>query len=296
MNRLIEILIPLVTAIFDRTDMFLNSLSADAVLSAAGSGAAFALAAGALAYIPEGILAAIRRWHGSIDGQFHNIDNLVAIVMENRQSWKMPDDLLTPLRNSRDRLQTLIAKCRSMTGSKADRAERNTLLKSTVTLCIIRVKIWAYGKYADGVMTADDVHLLGFRLPGETGGYYSRTEATNITPEVKVKIVNEDFIRAVIDRSAGENTAQAKRSWPPGVKHALTVITAADGKTEIHRRFTTRLYNDIQMPAGSHGKQFIIKAAFLRHIDDEPRFGNGQTFSMPLTTADLIATKYSNPG
>jgi multidrug efflux pump subunit AcrB len=32
------------------------------------------------------------------------------------------------------------------------------------------------------------------------------------------------------------------------------------------------------MPDGSHGKQFIVKASFLKHGDDEP------TFSMPLTT------------
>jgi hypothetical protein len=43
------------------------------------------------------------------------------------------------------------------------------------------------------------------------------------------------------------------------------------------------------MPAGSHGKQFIIKASFLKHVNDEPRFGNEPTFSMPLTTEDLAA-------
>ena len=43
------------------------------------------------------------------------------------------------------------------------------------------------------------------------------------------------------------------------------------------------------MPDGSHGKQFIIKASFLKHVNDEPRFGNEPTFSMPLTTEDLAA-------
>jgi hypothetical protein len=52
---------------------------------------------------------------------------------------------------------------------------------------------------------------------------------------------------------------------------------------------TTRLHNDVRMPAGSHGKQFIIKASFLKHTNDEPRFGNEPTFSMPLTTEDLAA-------
>jgi hypothetical protein len=58
----------------------------------------------------------------------------------------------------------------------------------------------------------------------------------------------------------------------------------------VYRTLTTRLHNDVQMPSGSHGKQFIVKAAFLKHIDDKPRFGNEPTFSMPLTTEDLAAT------
>jgi hypothetical protein len=70
---------------------------------------------------------------------------------------------------------------------------------------------------------------------------------------------------------------------------AVIVITAADGVTEVYRQMTDRLHNDIKMPAGSHGKQFIIKAAFLKHVNDEPKFGNEPTFSMPLTTEDLAA-------
>jgi hypothetical protein len=45
------------------------------------------------------------------------------------------------------------------------------------------------------------------------------------------------------------------------------------------------------MPDDSHGKQFFIKASFLHHIDDAPRFIPQPTFSMPLTTEDLAAGK-----
>jgi hypothetical protein len=65
----------------------------------------------------------------------------------------------------------------------------------------------------------------------------------------------------------------------------------SDGVTEIHRQFTTHLHNDVRMPEGSHGKQFIAKAAFLKHIDDEPRFGNQTIFSIPITTEDILAAK-----
>jgi hypothetical protein len=244
---------------------------------------------GNLTGIMDGFLAGIRRWHGSIDDQFSSINNLVNLVNEHQPAWTMPSGMLLELTGNRDQLQALINKCRTTSASQADRALRNTLLKSTVGLCLLPVKLWAYGEYASGVMTVDDVHQLGFLLPGETGGHHSRTEATDITAEVKVKIVNEDFIRVVIDQSAGENAAQVVHGWPGGVKNALIVITAADGKTEVYRQITTRLHNDIRMPAGSHGKQFIIKASFLKHVNDEPRFGNEPTFSMPLTTEDLAA-------
>jgi hypothetical protein len=291
MENSVSILIQLVSMIFDHSGMILSSLSDGGFLLTAGSGitVAFALVMASTTGITEGVLAGMRRWHGSIDEQFSNIDNLVSVIISHQPAWTMPADLLAQLTNSRDQLQTLINKCRTTSASQADRELRNTLLKSTVGLCLLQVKIWAYGEYAAGVMTADDVHLLGFLLPGETGGHHSRTEATDVTAEVKVKVINEDFIRVVVDQSAGENAGQVRHGWPSGVRNALIVITAVDGTTEVYRQITSRLHNDIRMPAGSHGKQFIIKAAFLKHVDDEPRFGNEPTFSMPLTTQDLAA-------
>ena len=201
----------------------------------------------------------------------------------------MPHEMISPLTDNRNKLQTLINRCRTPSGSQSDRTLRSSLLKSTIGYCLLQVRIWAYGAYTAGTLSADDVHLLGFLLPGESGGRHDRTEPTDITAEVKVKVINEDFIHVVIDQSAGENAALVEHGWPHGVRNALIVITAADGKTEVYRQFTTRLHNDIHMPEGSHGKQFIIKASFLKHINDEPRFGNEPTFSMPLTTEDLAA-------
>jgi hypothetical protein len=215
----------------------------------------------------------------------------VNLVINHQSKWQMPEELLMTLRRNLERLQTLSHKCHSSFGSPADREERNTLLAEMVQLCTTTVKIWAYAKYSEGVMTADDVHVLGFLLPGERGGHHSRKGPINVKAEIKVRIINEDFIRAIIDNSAGLNAGQAKGGWPAGVKSALIVIIADDGKTEVKRIYTTRLYNDIEMPAGSHGKQFIIKASFMRHVNDMPRFGNEPTFSMPLTTEDLLLIK-----
>jgi hypothetical protein len=291
MSNLLEILIPLVSVLIDHVSTFLSAHSMELAMGGSGVTLAFAVVASTsnTSNIAEGVLAAARRWHGTIDDQFSNINNFVTLVLSHQPAWVIPEELLLLLTANRDQLQELINKCRSTAGSTADRTLRNTLLKSTVGICLMQGKIWAYGEYAAGVLTADDVHLLGFLLPGENGGRHARTEATDVVAEVKANVINADFVRVVIDQSSGENAAQVSHGWPAGVRNALIVITAADGKTEVHRQITTRLHNDIRMPEGSHGKQFIIKAAFLRHVNDEPRFGNSPTFSMPLTTEDLAA-------
>jgi hypothetical protein len=57
----------------------------------------------------------------------------------------------------------------------------------------------------------------------------------------------------------------------------------------VYRKITTRLYNDILMPDGSHGQQFFVKASFLKHVDDVPRFGSEPTFTMPFMSEDVVA-------
>jgi hypothetical protein len=292
MNVLTEILINQVGTVSDLAGMFLACFSDVPVLFAAVNGGAAVLAAGIVAYgnLPDAVLTIVRKWHGSIGEQFSCIDNVCNIVQQQQTTWTMPADMKNELLANRNRLDALIKKCQSPAGSTVDRTLRNSLLKATISLCLLRVKGWAYGEFAVGNMTADEVHNFGFLLPGEHGGYHGRTEATDALAEVKAKVINADFVRVVIDQSAAENAGPVKHGWPKGVKQALIVITAADGKTEVYRQMTTHLYNDIQMPEGSHGKQFVIKAAFLKHIDDKPRFGNEPTFSMPLTTEDLAAT------
>jgi hypothetical protein len=64
----------------------------------------------------------------------------------------MPPNLLQQFTNNRDQLQPLINKCRTTAGSQADRALRNSLLKSTVGLCLFEIRIWAYREYTAGVI------------------------------------------------------------------------------------------------------------------------------------------------
>jgi hypothetical protein len=233
------------------------------------------------------LLANVKRWHGGIDDQFQNINNFVDVVAAH-PTWTRPATLFPLITQERDKLVLLVIKCRSTLRTDADLAERNTLLKTCVELCLTQGRFWAYSMYASATMTLDDVHLLGFLLPGEKGGHHPRAEATDAIAEVKVRVISAEFIRVVIDQAAGENAALVVHGWPAGVRHALIVILAADGVTEVYRVTSTHLYNDIEMPAGSHGKQFMIKAAFLRHTDDEPRFASEVVFSMPLTTSDLV--------
>jgi hypothetical protein len=273
-----------VNTFFDHVNMFLG---ADPDLSECGIIALLALDASGFGNISEALLAASRKWHGNIDDQFSAVDNLLNRVTGHQPPWTMPPEILTPLTNNRDELKPLIAKCKTTAASSDERSHRNVLLKATVSICVTQVKLWAYGLYSGGMMTAEDVHSIGFLLPGETGGHHVRAEATDVLAEVKATTINADFVRVVIDQSAGENAAQVVHGWPSGVRNAVIVIMDADTKTEALRLHTARLHNDIRMPEGSRGKQFIIKAAFLKHVDDVPKFGNMPTFSMPLTTEEL---------
>jgi hypothetical protein len=287
MYNFLTIFIQMVNPIFDQVTMFCNTLSDALTWPATGSGMTFAFALGAVGYVlPEGIRSLARQWHGSIDEQFGNINNLVTRLAAHPE-WMFPPQLLMQLTENRDQLQALLNKCRTPDASQSDRLLRSALLKSTVGLCLQQVRLWVYGAFAVETLKAEDVHELGFLLPGENAGYHRRTQATDIVAEVKVSVVTEEIIRVVVDQSAGENAAAVVHGWPRGVHHALIVIYAADGTTEVYRSLTTRLHNDIRMPDGSRGKLFIIRASFLKHVDDTPRFGNAPTFSMPLTTNDL---------
>ena len=260
-------------------------------LSASGDGGAllYALALGAIntSDFSEETLAGIRRWRGTIAERFANIDNLVVTIQSHY--WGTLPSVYTQIIANRTQLATLIPKCASSQGSGADRTLRNVLLKTTVGLCLGQMRAWAYTQYYNNVMTITDVHTLGFLLPGEAGGRRARSKANEVKAEVKVTILSEDVIRVVIDQAADENAAHVRHGWPPGVRIALIIILADDGGTEVYRQQTSRLYNEIQMPEGSRGKLFIIKASFLKHVDDIPVFGPQPTFSMPLTTEDLAA-------
>jgi hypothetical protein len=222
--------------------------------------------------------------------QFNNVVNVVKLITAHQPQWTITTSLLRMLSEYCDQLRDLMEKCGTTSASSDDRMRRNSLLRTTVGICLKDIRVWAFGLYLDGIITIDDLHQLGFLFLGENGKHRDRTEATNVLAEVKVIIVNEDFIRATIDQSSGENAALVVHGWPDGVKNAVIVITASDGVTEVYRKLTTHLHNDIEMPKGSHGKQFLIKAAFLKHVDDEPRYGNQPTFTMPKDTADLVAT------
>jgi hypothetical protein len=270
---------------------FLTGFEWISLLFATGGGVILAFALGAVTYsdIPAEVLAGIRRWHGTIDEQYGNVSNVANTLAAHLTDWDVPQALSQQLIGNSNQLGTLILKCRSHAGSPADRTLRNSLLKSTVGLCLTHVKSWAFTQCYAGVLTPDDVHLLGFFLPGETGGRHDRNDATGTLAEVKVSVVNMDNIRVVIDQSNAENAALVRHGWPRGVRQALIVILADDGITEVYRHMTSRLHTDIEMPVGSRGKLFIIKAAFLRHVDDNPKFGPEPTFFMPLTTEDLAA-------
>jgi hypothetical protein len=235
----------------------------------------------------DGVRANVRKWHGSMKDQFENINNLVNAV-KLHPKWAMIPDMAAELEAYRDKLQASMNKCSTSAASQDDREARNSLLKGVVGYCLTTVKLWAYSRYNDGELTKDELHSLRFLLPGEIGGHHDRSESTRELTNVKVNVVDMENITVIIDQSNTENAALVHSGWPKGIHQAVISILSADGATEVYRQMTTRLYTDIEMPAGSRGKMFIAKAAFLKHIDDTPKFGTQQvTFVLPQTTEDL---------
>jgi hypothetical protein len=291
MEDLFEILSVTSNAILSGADVFLSRLFDAGLIPGAGSGVMLAFAAGGAVSgdIMSGTLAAAARWYGGIDAKYTNIKNLVGVLKEKQTDWSVPQPMYTDLLANSERLADLIPLCKSTAASTDDRNLRNTILKATVTACRQQVKMWVYGQYYEGVITKDDIHRLGFLIPGETSGHKDRSGAVDVVPEVKIRVLSPDAVKIIIDQAAGENVARVVSGWPPGVKYAIIVITSVDDNREIVRQVTTTLYNDFDLPEGSHGKQFSARASFLKHVNDTPRFSNEVTFSMPLTTGDMIA-------
>jgi hypothetical protein len=238
--------------------------------------------------ISEATLSMFKKWHGTIGEQFSNINHATGILLGNRSKWPVPQAIVDYITKARDDLGELVSICQTPAGSAELRDKRNTLLKNTVGYFLLTVRNWTYGQFADGVMTIDDVHSLGFLLAGERSGRHPRSIGTLAIAQVKVRVNDEDTIMVVVDKSYAENAALVTSGWPTDARMALIVIYDAGGN-EIYRKMTTHLHNEITMPEGSRGKQFMIKASFMKHVDDKPHFGSEPTFSMPLNTQDLAA-------
>jgi hypothetical protein len=243
---------------------------------------------GSLGDVSPELLAHMKRWHGGIKDRFANIANVADVLKIHGDDWDVPTAMNTDVNNSKNQIQSLINLIDSGRGSAVDRTDRNDLLRSAVQYCLHDVKSWACEQYRLGVLTATNVHTLGFLLPGERGGAHGRAGLTHVLPEVKVKVLNADRVRVVIDQAVDENAAQVAHGWPTGVRYALIEIISAETNEEVCHVLTMQLYNDITLPNDSHGKQFVVRASFLVHPDDAPLFNEGSTFSMPLTTRDLI--------
>jgi hypothetical protein len=294
MNVLFEPTLNLIYSVSEQI-MSLFPFFGGETLPLADSGFLMAMAAGitssgdsSSSATPKSVLASARLWHGNIEERFTAIDNLTDVLTAH-PNWPLPEGWLADITEKRNHLSELIPHCRSRAASSFDRETRNILLEATVKYCLTDMKSWAHAQCATKNITVENVHQLGFLMLGEEGGNRGKTDPTKATADLKVSVLNEDIIHVVIDQAAEENAALVEHGWPYGVHFAVVVILNSDGKTEIYRQVIHKLHNDITMPEGSHGKQFIIKAAFLKHTTDTPKFGNEVMFSMPTTLSDFAA-------
>jgi hypothetical protein len=291
--NLLEFLIRVACSVFDQAGEFFSQLSGLWGVFGGGGALTGIAVADFINLDPadkptEGTLALTRGWHGSRRQKLMNIKNLLAILAAHK-NWAYSAEVVARLTVLGGRIEVLTEKCESNQASGADREELKQLLKQAIALCTRQMKFWALNMYALGEMTLPDLHSLGFLLPGERGVSRARARATLALGVPRPVVIDADHVRVTVDHAFGENAGQVASGWPPDAKFILIVIRASDGKTEVFRTISSQIHNDIQMPEGSHGKIFLVRAAFLRHPDDEPHFGLEPTFSMPFTTGDLAS-------
>jgi hypothetical protein len=280
MTELFEILTGLVDALVGLVD---------ACFPLAGGGCALALSVAATTGNDAngGMMAIVRQWYGRNDERFANVVNFFN-TLQSRKGLQ-PLAWLPAMKIDLDRLRVLMNKCNAKTSSPQEIIARHALLGKLVKQCLSDGKTYVLAMHKRGLLTAEEVHSLGFLTPREADERRERPAPTRALARCKVKVVNMNCVEIVIDKSTSENATRIRDAWPEGVKQAVIVITADDGETKIYHQMTSRLHNLIQMPEGSHGKQFSATAAFLKHVDDAPVFGNSEVFSMPLTIDELVA-------
>jgi hypothetical protein len=239
------------------------------------------------AIVIEHVREISRRWRGTASERTTNIINITDDLTKHQSDWNFPSDSLKDLTESCNELQRLNSLCSGSMASSCDRRDRSSLLKALTSYCRKNLKSWACGQHEAGVMTSFEVHKLGFFLPGDLGGRRVRHEPTGELAVVKANALNGEFVHIALLRTL-PNSGLLSSGWPQGVRQALIVILSADGSTEVVRQLTSCLRTTIALPKDSQGKAFIAKAAFLKHVNDWPMFGQRQTvFSMPLSTSDL---------
>jgi hypothetical protein len=249
---------------------------------------AFAVVVLSRSKVPESVWEAVKKWRrGTVNEQYGNLTNVAGTLDSHELGWSVPAPMLAKLKGYRTKLQPLMDKCNARKASKLETAQRKSLLKEAVNYCLYDVEHWACGVCRDGEITREELHDLAFVLKEERGGYRARLEPTDVVPEVKVRVVDADIVEVVVDQASNENAGPVRNGWPKGVRYVRIIVTADDGKTEILRHDSVTLRNRLRMPDGSHGKLFLLKAAFLKHLDDVPAFSAEPSFTMPFTTEDL---------
>ncbi|MDR1414669.1 MAG: hypothetical protein LBI96_02570 [Odoribacteraceae bacterium] len=234
----------------------------------------------------ETMSVTVRKWYGGIRGKYDNVINLNTRLKDKEKEWNVPPEIMELFGEHVDELDRLVMKCRTMDGSPADRMTRNNLLNRLVKASLNVARNWAYGQYALGKLLTSDIHLLGFMVVGERSTRHPRSKETLEVPEVSARALDSGSAYIVLSQGAYENAARVASAWPRGVRNAVIVIMEIDGR-EIIRHMTTRVHNVVKMPEGCRGKQFIVKASFLKHVDDNTHFGNETVFTMPLTVEDI---------
>jgi hypothetical protein len=234
----------------------------------------------------EALHTVVKNWHGSLDAQFTNIENLYSGLQALQPTWGVPMQLMTVLADKVPLLEKAVMKCRERNAGPVDFDIRRSLTKELVDFSLDTARNIVFGAYGQKEITIHDVHRLGFMLMSESGGAHGRAIPNKVQAEAKVQVMDYSNINLVVDKASHEDAGPVTEGWPEGAKTVKVLISDIHGK-EVLQLMSAHLHTQIHLPDWVRGKQLVLRAAFLKHVDDEPVYSNEVTFTMPLMIRDI---------
>jgi hypothetical protein len=239
-------------------------------------------------YVPTGEQVRLNKgWHKSITEKMHCLTNLDNKLTLDGEYWGMDPAVLTQNHALYVQIEPYYTLYLSGDARNSELVIFRRLLGEDVEYALDVVKPDAIGRCGVGAMDISDLNSLGFLMPNQGKGRHERSGENEIVPETNAKVTAIDTVMVTVDNALDKHGNRTKGSKPKGVKQILIVLQDEKGVEIFNKMFTkTQVYIDIDQKY--RGEIILVRAAFLKHVDDTPHFGEPVAVSMPKDIADIL--------